>query len=671
MKIVDTFPRVVKEIQTLWIPMSDGCRLAARVWLPEDADTRPVPAILELIPYRLRDFTAIRDPCMHAYFAGYGYAGVRVDCRGTGDSEGFMADEYLARELQDGVEIIAWLAAQPWCSGAVGMTGISWGGFNALQVAALKPPALKAIITVCSTDDRYADDVHYMGGCLIHDNQMWASTMLGFNTRPPDPAVVGERWREMWLERMERQVPWLIRWLEHQTRDEFWKHGSVGEDYAAIEAAVYAVGGWADGYSNAIPRLLEGLSGPRKGLVGPWAHNWPFDGRPGPAIGFLQNALRWWDHWLQDIDTGMMEEPMYRVWMQESVAPAPVYSLRPGRWVAESSWPSGTIMDKSLTLSPAGLMDAGTEEVMLTHRSPITVGLDGGEWCPYGYDADLPLDQRSADGQSLCFETEPLAGSTEILGAPVAELVVEVDQPLANLAVRLNDVSPQGVSTCVTYGLLNLTHRESHEHPERLEPGRRYPVSVKLNDVAHQFPAGHRIRLAISTNLWPLVWPSPVPVTLSLLTGKSRLVLPLRTPRDEDGSLAPFAEPESAAPAPHSSLAPYQRARTVTLDAGSGETVVEITKDRGRFQLHDVDIEYAGKGMERISIREGDPLSAVAEADYSITLKRGDWQVRTESKTTLTSTADIFLVSASMDAYEGNERVFTKTWSKRIPRRFI
>ena len=540
-----------------------------------------------------------------------------------------------------------------------------------MQVAALKPPALKAIITVCSTDDRYADDIHYMGGCLIHDNQMWASTMLGFNSRAPDPAVVGERWRDMWLERLERQDPWLIRWLEHQTRDEFWKHGSVCEDYAAIEAAVYAVGGWADGYSNAIPRLLEGLSCPRKGLVGPWAHNWPFDGRPGPAIGFLQDALRWWDHWLKDIDTGMMEEPMYRVWMQESVAPAPVYSIRPGRWVAESSGPSGAIVDKSLTLSPAGLMDAGTEEVTLTHRSPTTVGLDGGEWCPYGYDADLSLDQRSADGQSLSFETEPLAESTEILGAPVAELVVEVDQPLANLAVRLNDVSPPGVSTRVTFGLLNLTHRESHEHPERLEPGRRYPVSVKLNDVAHQFPAGHRIRLAISTNLWPLMWPSPVPVTLSLVTGKSRLVLPLRTPQAEDGSLAPFAEPESAAPAPHSSLAPYLRARTVTLDAGSGETVVEIIKDRGRSRLHDVDIEYAGKGTERISIREGDPLSAVGEADYSISLKRGDWQVRTESKTTLTSTADDFLVSASIDAFEGNERVFTKTWSKRVPRRFI
>lgn len=327
MAIVETFPRLVREIQTLWIPMSDGCQLAARVWLPDDAEQDPVPAILEFVPYRRLDFTAIRDPSMHAYYAGYGYAGVRVDCRGTGDSDGFMEDEYLAQELRDGAEIIAWLAAQTWCSGTVGMTGISWGGFNALQVAALKPPALKAIITTCSTDDRYADDIHYMGGCLIKDNQMWASTMLGFNSRPPDPTVVGERWRDMWMERLERQQPWVIRWLEHLTRDEFWKHGSVCEDYAAIDAAVYAVGGWADGYTNAIPRLLEGLSCPRKGLVGPWAHNWPFDGRPGPAIGFLQDALRWWDHWLKGVDTGVMEEPMYRVWMQQSAPPRPCTQL--------------------------------------------------------------------------------------------------------------------------------------------------------------------------------------------------------------------------------------------------------------------------------------------------------------------------------------------------------
>ena len=322
-------------------------------------------------------------------------------------------------------------------------------------------------------------------------------------------------------------------------------------------------------------------------------------------------------------------------------------------------------------ISETGLVDGEAIASEIVHRSPTTVGVDGGEWCPYGYDAELPLDQRGADGQSLSFDAEILTEAVEILGAPVAVLDVSVDQPLANLALRLNDVDPLGASTRITYGLLNLTHHESHEHPARLEPGKRYRIQVKLNDIAHRFAPGHRIRLSISTNHWPLMWPSPVPVTLTLFTGDSQLILPCRTPREEDADLSPLGEPAMAAPAPHNMLAPYKRARSVSLDVGNAKTVVEIMKDRGRWHLHDVDIEYAGKGTERISIQADNPLSARGETDYSVELKRGDWQIRTESRTTLTSTADEFLVSASMDAYEGDERVFSKTWVKRIPRGWV
>jgi putative CocE/NonD family hydrolase len=262
------FPRAVRLIDNAWIPLSDGVRLAARIWLPAEAEADPVPAVLEYIPYRKGDGTAVGDSTRHTYFAGHGYASVRVDMRGSGDSDGILLDEYLSQEQDDALEVIAWLASQPWCTGALGMMGISWGGFNSLQVAARRPPALKAIITVCSTDDRYADDVHYIGGCLLGIEMLsWASTMLAFNARPPDPAVVGERWREMWLERLEKTPPFVEAWLSHQRRDAYWKHGSVCEDYAAIECPVYAVGGWADAYTNAVLRLLAGLSCPRKGLI--------------------------------------------------------------------------------------------------------------------------------------------------------------------------------------------------------------------------------------------------------------------------------------------------------------------------------------------------------------------------------------------------------------------
>ncbi|MBA3565158.1 MAG: CocE/NonD family hydrolase, partial [Gammaproteobacteria bacterium] len=248
MKTIEEFRHPVREIENVWIELSDGCRLAARIWLPETAEARPVPAILEYLPYRKRDFTRARDEPMHHYFAGSGYAAVRVDLRGSGDSEGVLSDEYSPAEQDDALDVIAWLARQPWCSGKVGMMGISWGGFNALQVAARNPPALAAIMTLCASDDRYADDAHYMGGCLLNENQSWGSVLFSFNAYPPDPEIVGERWRDMWRERLEHATLFPALWLEHPHRDAYWKHGSVGEDYARIRCPVYVVSGWADGY---------------------------------------------------------------------------------------------------------------------------------------------------------------------------------------------------------------------------------------------------------------------------------------------------------------------------------------------------------------------------------------------------------------------------------------
>ena len=190
MKTVKQFPRKTKEIANQWIVLADGTRLAARIWLPTDAEQRPVPAILEYLPYRKRDGTHVRDALTHPHLAGHGYACVRVDMRGNGESDGLMLDEYTKQELDDAVEVIAWLAGQAWCSGAVGMMGISWGGFNALQVAALRPPALKAIITLCSTDDRYSDDIHYKGGCLLA--RTWAGP------RPCWPTPLERRTRPWW-----------------------------------------------------------------------------------------------------------------------------------------------------------------------------------------------------------------------------------------------------------------------------------------------------------------------------------------------------------------------------------------------------------------------------------------------------------------------------------------
>ena len=326
----------MREIEHAWIPLRDGCRLAARMWLPESAARSPVPAVVEYIPYGKRVGTRERDETMHAWFAGHGLAALRIDLRGSGESSGVLLDEYLPQEQEDGADAIAWVAAQPWCSGSVGLIGKSWGGFNALQIAARRPPALRGIVTVCSTDDRYADDVHYMGGCLLNDNLWWGGVFFQLCAQPPDPELVGAEWRSLWQDRLAAAHPHPLRWLEHPLRDDYWRQGSVCENYAAIECPVYAVGGWADAYSNAIPRMLAGLSARRSGLIGPWGHAYPHEGAPGPAIGFLQDALAWWNGCLRGGPEGAAGRPFYRVWMPER-APTGEDGDCPGRWVAEAA----------------------------------------------------------------------------------------------------------------------------------------------------------------------------------------------------------------------------------------------------------------------------------------------------------------------------------------------
>jgi len=667
----------ILEIENIWITMSDGCRIAARIWMPASADSNPVPAVLEYIPYRKRDFMRARDEPIHRYFALKGYASVRVDIRGSGDSEGLLHDEYTVQEHEDALEIITWIAAQSWCSGAVGMMGISWGGFNALQVAALRPPALKAIITLCSTDDRYAVDAHYMGGCLINENMQWGSILTLYSALPPDPHIVGERWREMWRARLEALEPFPAIWMRHQWRDDYWKHGSICEDYDAVECPVYAVGGWADGYSNAVPRLMANLTCPRKGLIGPWAHVFPHDGVPEPAIGFLQEAVRWWDQWLKGRETGVMSEPRFRVWMQDSVAPHDQHEVRPGRWIAEEAWPSARIRPLRLHLNPGHLGRDAAAPSELTFSSPQTTGLRGGEWCGFGAEGEMPRDQRPDDGGSLVFDCDPLEETVEILGAPVVTLDLRSDKPVAFLAARLCDVAPDGSSLRVSYGLLNLTHRSGHDAPAPLVPGEWTRVCLQLNDIAHGFPPGHRIRLSLSTSYWPIAWPSPEAAVVGVRTGESLLELPERPPRAEDSALVPFDPPEAAPGISHKKLELLPIRRRLETDLTTNEVVYSLESDAGEFggaslaRLEEIDLDLGYRLVKRYRIIENDPLSAQTEFVQETLLRRGGWSVKIECRTRLAATLEAFQFSGELVAYEGDEIATRRDWTIAIPRALV
>lgn len=679
METITAFPHKVKVIENTFITMRDGARLAARIWLPEDAASAPVPAIMEYIPYRKRDITRGRDASNHAYLAGHGYACVRVDMRGSGDSDGIVVDEYTQQEQEDGVDAIAWIAKQPWCSGNVGMMGISWGGFNSLQVAAHRPPALKAIISICSSDDLYADNMHYMGGCLLGDNLSEATVMFAFNSLPPDPQIVGERWREMWFERLRGSGLWLEPWLKHQRRSEYWTKSSICEDYGAIQCPVFAVGGWADGFTNTVFRLLEHLEVPRKGLIGPWGHKYPHHGLPGPAIGFLQEALRWWDHWLKGEDTGIMDEPMLRAWLQDSVPPEHAYEDRPGRWIGEASWPSQNIETRRYPLGPYTIAQPGSDpsgeipdETLkkhpLTIQSPLSVGTSAGKWCSYAATPDLPGDQREEDGGSLVFSSEVLAEPLEIAGVPVLELELSADKPQAMVAVRLSDAAPDGKSTRVTYGLLNLTHRDSDAYPEPLEPQRRYRVKVALNGIAQHFPAGHRLRVSISTSYWPLAWAPPEPVCLSVHAENSALHLPVRPPRAEDVALHAFGEPQQAPPVAVTPLAPSSHNWLLHRDLAKKESILEVINDQGGFRLDETGTEIRRSTREWYSFNHDDFTSVRGETYTERGFRREDWDVEVVTRTVLTCTRSEFLIHAEIDAFESGYRIYSENWNRSVPR---
>jgi len=672
----DQLPCPVRHVENVWIPLPDGDRLAARLWLPEDAEDVPVPALIEYIPYRKRDITRDRDEINHPYLAGHGYACLRVDLRGSGDSDGVLRDQYLDQEQDDGVAAIAWAAAQSWCDGNVGMFGISWGGFNALQIAARQPPALKAIMAACATDDLYADNMHYMGGCLLADNLSESTTMFGHTSLPPDPAIVGERWREMWLRRLAESGVWLDIWLRHQHRDDFWKRASVCEDYAAIRCPVMAVSGWTDGYTNAVFRLLEHLDVPRQGLVGPWGHKYPHMGDPGPAIGFLQHVVRWFDHWLKGADNGVDRDPILRAWMQDSVPPSTQYKLRPGRWVVENEWPSANIRELPLRLARYRLLMPGEERgesgpTVDRMQSPLTLGLFAGKWCSYAAAPDLPHDQREEDGGALLYTSEPLSEGMNILGAPEVELTLSADRPVAQVCVRLEDVLPDGSATRVAYGLLNLTHRHGDESPEALEPGERYTVRVPMNYVGQSFPAGHRLRLAISTSYWPLAWPPPEPVELAVEPMKSRLLLPCRQNTLDDERLCDFGMPEGTPALRRKMIEPEHHNWLVHRDLAADGSELEVIKDDGRWLIEDLGLSIRSVTNEWYRSRGGEFESVSGETATRKELRRDDWQVTVRTSTHLTSTPTEFLLRAELDAWEGDTRVFSENWKRRIPRNLL
>ncbi|MBB4120413.1 CocE/NonD family hydrolase [Martelella radicis] len=639
------------------VPLSDGTRLTARLWLPEKPVASKVPVVLEWIPYRQSDGTALADSMMHGYFAECGIAACRVDIRGSGNSEGLLRDEYLKQEQDDALEVIAWLAGQDWCNGNVGMIGISWGGFAGLQIAARRPPALKAIVTACSTDDRYSDDVHFMGGALLTDGMQWGAGLFTQLGRPPDPRHAGQNWRDIWMHRLDNLEPPLAGWLSHMERDDFWKHGSVCENYSDIECAVYAVGGWVDGYSDPILRLMENLSVPRKGLIGPWTHMYPTWGQPGPQIGFLQECMRWWRHWLLDEDTGIMDEPMLRLWQGEDPKPDAASPEIGGRWLGLDTWPPQApetkyfVDDRNLSKVRGATGDA------LTLESPLTLGAGGGEWCPLdagGNGPEFAADQRADDGLSLCFDTRPLEEPLELVGHPDLKLRLSFAGTRALLVVRLNEVKADGTSARVTFTARRL------ERPDGIAADEVFEVAIPVNAVAHRFSPGSRLRLALSTSYWPMIWPEAADNAIRIETKNLTLRLP-GMPENASHDQPDFGEALHAMPVPSTTIRAPEYRRYMISDQATGRAQLFSKDTPSTWKIDGLSI--TGRYDHDYSILPHDGQSARAGFQFSQTYERDSWQVSIETDTQVYRQNGRLVLVSRFAAREAGRAVFERSWT--------
>jgi uncharacterized protein len=684
-------------VETVWdarIPARDGVELSANLWLPRPADGDAskgldrFPAVLEMIPYGKDNWRRNADTARGTYLAQRGYALCRVDVRGTGSSGGVAPDEYTEAETLDGYDAVEWLAAQPWCDGAVGMWGISYGAFTSIQVAKLRPPHLRAIVPIQGTDDRYLSDVHYIGGCVtVSELSQYAVSQVGMNALPPDPAFRGNAWREAWLARLEATPPWLIEWLRQQHDGPYWRQGSLAPDYDAIEAAILNVGGWLDSYVDAALRMQAACRAPSRTIVGNWVHGLPSSATPGPNLDELHELVRFFDRWLKGLPNGADEEPAM-VWFEREYAePEPFPASLPGRWRAATAYPHPAVESSAwafaggasplvggLIAARAGDGDAPPAGIDGFRHRP-TVGTRAAlSWGAGGPPNGLARDLRPDEALGPTYTSQPLERPLEILGVPEVVLHLSVSAPVATAVVRLTDVAPDGTSAQVSAGILNLTHRRSHTEPEALAPGRVEEIRVPLRPAGYRFLPGHRIRVSVASSAWPVIWPSPFAAEFALHRGPatpSRLLLPVIPAAGGAGDtvVPAFKTTPPDEPSVGGEGMADEPAWQITTDVLAGSVTVSV-HDGGEEILDDGRRLYASETLTMTAF-DDDPARAILDADVVYRWREHTFETEIRARSTQTSDAGAFQLSVDLEVDIDGERFFERSWRESIERRLV
>ena len=659
------------EIKEVWIPMPDGVRLAASLFMPADREAEArFPVLLEYLPYR-KDESRKDRFALFSYFVSRGYVVARVDIRGTGTSEGKLIEyEYTDQELKDGEVVIDWLSKQAWSTGKVGMFGLSWGAFNSIQMAMRNPPALKAIVAIMGTDDLFHDDVHFIDGMMHVDSYEFGQDIANILPAPPDYVINEAYFRD----RFDTE-PWLLIYKRQQHDGPFWNRASLNSDYSSIRIPTFVIGGWYDGYRDSVPRMLEKLDAPVKGMMGPWAHTWPNWPYPKPGMEWRHEAVRWFDHWLKGADTGIMDEPRFAVYVREWHPPGVVDKV-PGYWRWEDGWPINRTKKMALyahadhTLSSA--KSGGGDGQIQRLRYIPTVGIEASgnvNWW-----GDFPWDQRGTDAYSLVYDSAPLEQDLEILGFPRAILNVSADEPLANWIVRISDIAPDGTVTQVAGAGINGAHRKSSEEPEALVPGQVYTLEYDLHFTSWVFPRGHRIRLAVNNALWPMIWPTPYAMTTTLGVdgaNASHVVLPEVPKSDRKG-------PEFLPPAKDPELPGYANMKLGNeTDSGYAETK-GIERSLIASQTRIVASGASGSVYPWATIKywenmvheaqDNNPARASVTGQNRYTVELVGRTLTVEGDLSFTSDRENFYYTYTRRALENGKLIREKTWKETIPR---
>jgi len=653
-------------LQEAWISMPDGVRLSADLFLPRAQKSgERFPVLLEYLPYRKIESRG-ENHAVYAYFVRRGYAVARVDIRGTGSSEGTLVEyEYSDQEQRDAEVVIDWLSKQPFSTGSVGMFGISWGGFNSIHLAMRRPPALKAIVAIMATDDLFQDDVHYIDGQLCIDTYEIAQDLRNSMPAAPDFVIDEDYFRQRF-----ETTPWLLIFKRHQRDGPFWNRTSLNERYDAIEIPTYIIGGWYDQYPDSLLRMVEHVKAPLKAMIGPWAHSWPHDGYPKPHVEWRHEAVRWFDQWLKGRDTGIVEEPRFAVFVRNWHPPDPRLEEVSGEWRFEEGWPLARAQSRALYPQPdRSLRETQAETDTHELQYVPTVGVENGLWS-----GEVVLDQRPIDAYSLVYDTAPLESDLEILGMPRALLNASADVPMARWFVRLSDVAPDGQVTQTSWAGFNGAHRNSAENPEPMEPGRFYPLEIEMRFTSWVFPKGHRIRLAINNAQWPMIWPSPDPMTTRLQLGgpdPTRVVLPVvpYEKRPKPHFLPPAEDPqlEGYRTVEQGTISGYSEVTTVERDVPHAATKV-VAKNSGTNEYpwgsvrYDDEIDYRAQ--------DAHPEAASVTSDMQRIVEVGDRHLLWQGVLDFHSDHENFYYTYTRRLFEQGQQIREKTWQEIIPRDF-